>query len=67
MALNTSDEYLFSEHELRTVRESVATPVKFIPIDVTLSSADTAQDLINLESITPPTLNLVTNPSIETA
>ena len=67
MALNTSFEYLFSEHELRTVRESVATPVKFIPIDVTLSSADTAQDLINLESITPPTLNLFTNPSIETA
>ena len=67
MALNTSFEYLFSEHELRTVRESVATPVKFIPIDVTLSTTNTAQDLISLESIAPPTLNLVTNPSIETA
>tara|TARA_B100001750_G_scaffold246071_2_gene267337 strand:- start:1709 stop:2671 length:963 start_codon:yes stop_codon:yes gene_type:complete len=66
MALNTSFEYLFSEHEIRTVRESVAKPVKFIPIDVTLATTNTAQDLISLESIAPPTLNLVTNPSIET-
>ena len=66
MPLDTGFEYLFGEHELRTVRESVAKPVKFMPIDVTLSSADTAEDLINLESLAPPTVNLVTNPSIET-
>ena len=67
MPLDTGFEYLFGEHEFRTVRESVARPVKFMPIDVTLSSADTAEDLINLEGLAPPTVNLVTNPSIETA
>jgi hypothetical protein len=67
MALNRSFEYLFGEHETRTVRESVAKPVKFIPLDVTLSTANTAQDLINLETQLHPALNLVTNPSIETA
>ena len=67
MALNRSFEYLFGEHETRTVRESVAKPVKFIPIDVTLSTTNTAQDLINLETQLHPALNLVTNPSIETA
>lgn len=67
MALNTSFEYLFGEHEFRTVRESVAKPVKFIPINVTLSTTNTAQDLINLETQLHPALNLVTNPSIETA
>ena len=67
MALNRSFEYLFGEHETRTVRESVAKPVKFIPIDVTLSTTNTSQDLINLETQLHPALNLVTNPSIETA
>jgi len=67
MALNTSFEYLFGEHETRTVRESVAKPVKFIPIDVTLAAANTAEDLINLETQLHPALNLVTNPSIETS
>ena len=67
MALDTGFEYLFSEHELRTVRESIATPVKFAPINKTLSSADTAEDLITMESNAPPAMNLVTNPSIETA
>jgi hypothetical protein len=67
MPLDKGFEYLFGEHEFRTVRESVAKPVKFMPIDVTLSSADTAEDLISLESLAPPTVNLVTNPSIETA
>ena len=67
MPLDTGFEYLFGEHEFRTVRESVAKPLKFMPIDVTLSSADTAEDLISLEGLAPPTVNLVTNPSIETA
>ena len=66
MPLDTGFEYLFGEHEFRTVRESVAKPVKFMPLDVTLSSADTAEDLINLDGLAPPTVNLVTNPSIET-
>ena len=67
MALDTGFEYLFSEHELRTVRESVATPVKFAPINKTLDTTNTAEDLITLESNAPPAMNLVTNPSIETS
>ncbi|ASE99935.1 hypothetical protein [uncultured virus] len=67
MPLNTGFEYLFSENELRTVRESVATPVKFAPINKTLASTNTAEDLITLESNAPPAMNLITNPSIETA
>ena len=67
MALDTGFEYLFSEHELRTVRESVATPVKFAPINKTLATTNTAEDLITLESNASPAMNLVTNPSIETA
>lgn len=66
MPIDRGFEYRFSEHEWRTVRESVATLSKIIPIDVTLSTTDTAQDLITLESNTPPTMNLVTNPSMET-
>ena len=67
MPLDTGFEYLFSEHELRTVRESVATPVKFAPINKTLATTNTAEDLITLESNAPPAMNLVTNPSIETS
>ena len=46
MPLDRGFEYRFGEHEYRTVRESVATPMRFVPIDVTLSSTNTAQDLI---------------------
>ena len=67
MPLDRGFAYLFGEHELRTVRESVARPIKFMPLDVTLASADTAEDLINLSGLATPTVNLVTNPSIETA
>ena len=65
MPIDRGFEYRFSEHEFRTVRESVGTLSKFIPINKTLASANTAEDLINLESNTPPALNLVTNPSME--
>ena len=67
MPIDRGFEYRFSEHEFRTVRESVGTLSKFIPINVTLASANTAEDLINLENPTLPSLNLVTNPSMETA
>jgi len=67
MPLDRGFAYLFGEHELRTVRESVARPVKFRPLEVTLAAADTAEDLINLSDLVTPTVNLVTNPSIETA
>ena len=50
---------------LGTVRESVGSLSKLIPINKTLASANTAEDLINLESNTPPALNLITNPSME--
>jgi len=65
MPIDRGFEYRFSEHEFRTVRESVGTLSKFIPIDVTLASANTAEDLINLESPLLPALNLVSNPSME--
>ena len=65
MPIDRGFEYRFSEHEVRTVRESVGTLSKFIPINKTLASANTAEDLVNLESPTVPALNLVTNPSME--
>mgnify|MGYP003640175344 CR=1 FL=1 len=65
MPIDRGFEYRFSEHEFRTVRESVGTLTKFIPINKTLASANTAEDLISLESNTPPAMNLITNPSME--
>ena len=49
MPIDRGFEYRFSEHEFRTVRESVGTLSKFIPINKTLASANTAEDLVNLE------------------
>jgi hypothetical protein len=65
MPIDRGFEYRFSEHEFRTVRESVGTLSKFIPINKTLASANTAEDLVNLESPITPALNLITNPSME--
>ena len=65
MPIDRGFEYRFSEHEFRTVRESVGTLSKFIPINKTLASANTAEDLISLENNTPPAMNLITNPSME--
>ena len=65
MPIDRGFEYRFSEHEFRTVRESVGSLSKLIPINKTLASANTAEDLINLENNTPPALNLITNPSME--
>ena len=67
MPIDRGFEYRFSEHEFRTVRESIGTLSKFIPINVTLASANTAEDLISLENNTSPAMNLITNPSMETA
>ena len=61
MPLNRGFEYRFGEHEYRTVRESVATPMRFVPIDLTLSTTNTAQDLITT-SPSQPAYNLVENP-----
>lgn len=65
MPIDTGFVRLFSEHEQRTVRESVALPVKIRPFDVTLSTTDVAEDLINITSHLPPAQNLITNPSME--
>ena len=65
MPIDRGFEYRFSEHEFRTVRESVGTLSKLIPINKTLASANTAEDLISLENNTPPAMNLITNPSME--
>ena len=61
MPLDRGFEYRFGEHEYRTVRESVATPMRFVPIDVTLGSTNTAQDLITTTPSTPA-YNLIENP-----
>ena len=66
MPLDKTFEMRFGEHEYRTVRESVATLVKTLPIDVTLTTSGTAQDAISLESNTEPAYNAITNPSMET-
>ena len=50
MPLDKTVPFIFGEHEIRTVRESVATLVKTIPIDVTLGTTDTAENLIDLTS-----------------
>ena len=55
----------YSENDLRELRESLGLLQKIIPFDVTLSTADTAQDIINLNSFHPPAMNLVLNPSFE--
>ena len=65
MPIDRGFEYRFSEHEWRTVRESVGTLSKFIPINKTLASANTAEDLINLADRDDPAMNLITNPSME--
>ena len=65
MPIDRGFEFLFSEHEWRTVRESVGTLSKFIPINKTLSTANTAEDLINIDSLELPAMNLITNPSME--
>ena len=65
MPIDRGFEYRFSEHEWRTVRESVGTLSKFMPINKTLASANTAEDLINLGDRDDPAMNLITNPSME--
>jgi len=61
MPLDKGFEFRFGEHEYRTVRESVAAPVRFVPFSVTLSTTNTAEDLITTDP-SPPSYNLVTNP-----
>ena len=57
-------ETRYSEHEKRTVRESVATMVSIVPIDYTASD-NASNDIVTINNTTPPSMNLVTNPSIE--
>ena len=59
-------EQRFSEHEKRTVRESVATMTSIVPIDYTASD-NVSNDIVTINATTPPTMNLVTNPSFEAA
>ena len=66
MPIDKTFENRFGEHELRSVRESVAMLVKTIPVDITLTTSGTAQDLINIEAGAAPAENLITNPSMET-
>ena len=60
MPLDKGFEYRFGEHEYRTVRESVAAPVRFVPFNVALTTTNTAQDLVTTDP-SPPAYNLVTN------
>lgn len=68
MPLDKGFEYRFGEHEFRTVRESIAVPQRFVPIQKTLGTTNTAEDLIAIDQTSLlPAMNLVTNPSIETS
>jgi len=68
MPLGKGFEYRFGEHEFRSVRESIAVPMRFVPIEKTLASANAAEDLLAIDQTSLlPAMNLVTNPSIETA
>jgi len=68
MSLDKGFEYRFGEHEFRTVRESIAVPQRFVPINKTLTTTNTAEDLIAIDQTSLlPAMNLVTNPSIETS
>jgi len=68
MPLDKGFEYKFGEHEFRTVRESIAVPQRFVPINKTLASTNTAEDLLAIDQTSLlPAMNLVTNPSIETS
>jgi len=59
-------ENRFSEHEKRTVRESVATMTSIVPIDYTVASdANDSNDIVTINATTPAAMNLVTNPSFE--
>ena len=59
---NNSNEIDFS------VKESVHAWNREIPVDITLSSADTAQDLINLDTeFRESAVNIILNPSFEGA
>lgn len=60
-----ADEALNWESEPST-RQSVHTWTKYQPVDVTLTTAGTAQTLYATSSAGTPTVNLATNPSFET-
>jgi len=57
-------ETRYSEHEKRTVRESVATMVSIVPVDYTASD-NVSNDIVTINNTIPPSMNLVTNPGIE--
>ena len=57
-------ENRFSEHEKRTVRESVATMTSIVPIDYTASD-NVSNDIVTINATTTPTMNLVTNSGFE--
>ena len=61
MPLDKGFEFRFGEHEFRTVRESIAAPVKFVPFSKTLATTNTAEDLLTTDPDVPA-YNLVTNP-----
>ena len=56
------NSYFFGEKDFRTVRESVALRRRAIPINKTLSTINTVEDLVNITTLDPPALNVVLNP-----
>ena len=58
-------ETRYGEMIKRTVRESVATMVSIVPVDYTAAD-NVSNDIVTVNATTPPTMNLVTNPGIET-
>ena len=57
-------ETRYSEHEKRTVRESVATMTSIVPVDYSASD-NNANNIATVTRNPPPSMNLVTNPGIE--
>lgn len=49
-----------------STRQSYHVWNKYAPVDVTLTTAGTAQNLINIATVDDPTINIATNPSFET-
>ena len=68
VTFQTLPEFSFGERNLRELRESLALKQRIIPFDVTLADANTAYDLMDISTFSPPTMNLNSiNPSFEAA
>lgn len=65
-----TSQYIRDNHSAWEVspstRQSYHVWTKYAPVDVTLTTAGTAQNLISIATVDDPTINIATNPSFET-